>query len=315
VFALMENAEQKGSFVGRQVPASTSATPRRTLRRAGVVLGTVVLVLVLSGCGEHTRHEWANLAMPDPATSQGESIFILWRWAWVAALATGAIVWGLIFYAAWRFRRRSEDDVPVQTRYNLPLEIFYTIAPIVMVVVFFVHTERVQNEIREDVPPPDLTVYVVGQQWSWTFNYLPGGGVPTPDNKVLYSVGEAGSPPLLVLPVGKTVEFKLHSPDVIHDFGVPGFLEKMDVIPGPEKDDNHFSVTPTVLGDYRGKCYELCGVFHSRMLFNVKIVSQADYQTYLQSLVAQGNVSDTPLLGGITSQTQAGLDPAQGGPE
>ncbi len=311
----MVNAEQKGSLVGRQVPASTSATPRRALRRTGVVLGTVVLVVLLSGCSQHTRHEWANLAMPDPATSQGESIFVLWRWAWVAALSTGAIVWGLIFYASWRFRRRSDDEVPVQTRYNLPLEIFYTIAPIVMVVVFFVHTERTQNAIREDVPPPDLVVYVVGQQWTWTFNYLPGGAVPTPDNKVLYSVGEAGNPPTLVLPVDKTVEFKLHSPDVIHDFGVPGFLEKMDVIPGAEKDDNHFSVTPTVIGDYRGKCYELCGVYHSRMLFNVRIVSQADYTTYLQSLQTQGNVSDQPLLGGITSQTQAGLDPSQGGSE
>ena len=90
-------------------------------------------------------------------------------------------------------------------------------------------------------------------------------------------------PPTLVLPVDKTVTFKLHSPDVIHDFGVPGFLEKMDVIPGPKADDNQFSVTPTVEGTYRGKCYELCGVYHSRMLFNVKIVSEADYEAYLHA--------------------------------
>jgi cytochrome c oxidase subunit 2 len=280
-----------------------------------IVLAGAVLLVTLTGCSAHTRHEWHNFARPDPVTTQGEHIFLLWRWAWIAALATGGVVWGLIFYAAFRFRRRSDDEVPVQTRYNLPLEIFYTIAPIIMVVVFFVHTERTQNEIRQNVPDPAVTVYVVGQQWTWTFNYMPGGEVNTAGQQVLYSVGEAGNPPTLVLPVDKTVEFKLHSPDVIHDFGVPGFLEKMDVIPGPEKDDNHFSVTPTVLGDYRGKCYELCGVYHSRMLFNVKIVSQADYQTYLQSLVAQGNVSDLPLLGGITSQTQAGLDQAQGGSE
>jgi cytochrome c oxidase subunit II len=273
---------------------------------------SVLLLATLTGCSGQTQHEWSNLAMPDPATAEGEHIFLLWRWAWVAALATGAVTWGLIFYAIWRFRRRSDDDVPVQTRYNLPLEIFYTIAPIVMVVVFFVHTERTQNLIREDVPPPDLTVYVVGQQWTWTFNYLPGGKVPTPDGKVLYSVGEAGTPPTLYLPVGRTVEFKLHSPDVIHDFGVPGFLEKMDVIPGPVADDNHFSVTPTVVGDYRGKCYELCGVYHSRMLFNVKIVTEAEYNQYLQTLVTQGNVSDQPLLGGITSQTQAGLEGSGG---
>jgi cytochrome c oxidase subunit II len=206
--------------------------------------------------------------------------------------------------------------VPVQTRYNLPLEIFYTIAPIIMVVVFFVHTERTQNLIREDVPPPKLTVYVVGQQWTWTFNYMPGGDIKTPNNQVLYTVGEAGNPPTLVLPVNQTVEFKLHSPDVIHDFGVPGFLEKEDVIPGPVKDDNHFSVTPNVIGDYRGKCYELCGVYHSRMLFNLRIVSEADFQTYLQQLQTQGNVSDQPLLGGITSQTQAGVDSgSEGGSE
>jgi cytochrome c oxidase subunit II len=268
----------------------------------------VVLLVSLTGCSDETRHEWANLAMPDPVTAQGEHIFLLWRWAWVAALATGAVVWGLIFYAAWRFHRRSDDEVPVQTRYNLPLEIFYTIAPIIMVVVFFVHTERTQNLIREDVPNPDVTIYVVGQQWTWTFNYLPGGDITTPNQQVLYSVGEAGNPPTLVLPVDKTVEFKLHSPDVIHDFGVPGFLEKMDVIPGPVKDDNHFQVKPTVVGDYRGKCYELCGVYHSRMLFNVKIVSDADFQAYLQQLQAQKNVANEPLLGGITSQTQAGLE-------
>ncbi|HEX3223030.1 MAG TPA: cytochrome c oxidase subunit II [Nocardioides sp.] len=303
--------------MGRQVPASAAATPRRTghLRRAGVLLGALALAVSLTGCSEKTRHEWSNLAMPDPATAQGEHIFMLWRWAWVAALVTGAIVWGLILYAAWRFRRRSDDEVPVQTRYNLPLEIFYTIAPIIMVVVFFVHTERTQNAVREDVPNPDVTIYVVGQQWTWTFNYLPGGDITTPGDKVLYSVGEAGNPPTLVLPVDKTVEFKLHSPDVIHDFGVPGFLEKMDVIPGPAADDNHFQVKPTVPGTYRGKCYELCGVYHSRMLFNVKIVSDADFQTYLQQLQSQGLVANQPLLGGITSQTQSGLAHPLGTPE
>ena len=253
--------------------------------------------------------------MPDPATAQGEHTFLLWRWAWVAALATGVLVWGLIFYAAWAFRRRSDDEVPVQTRYNLPLEIFYTIAPIVMVVVFFVHTERTQNLLRDEVPNPDVTIYVVGQQWTWTFNYLPGGDITTPGNKVLYSVGEAGNPPTLVIPVDRTVEFKLHSPDVIHDFGVPGFLEKMDVIPGPAADDNSFQIKPTVIGDYRGKCYELCGVYHSRMLFNVKIVSEADFQTYLKHLIAQRNVANQPLLGGITSQTQSGLAHPLGTPE
>ena len=153
-----------------------------------------------------------------------------------------------------------------------------------------------------------MTIYVVGQQWTWTFNYMPGGDINTPDNQVLYSVGQAGLPPTLVLPVDKNVEFKLHSPDVIHDFGVPGFLEKMDVIPGPKEDDNHFQVTPTVEGDYRGKCYELCGVYHSRMLFNVKIVSDAEFQTYLQHARRRRATSRTsPCSAASPVQTQSGL--------
>jgi len=288
----------------------------RIVRRASVAVTGVVLVLALTGCTSEQRHEWANLAMPDPITAQGEHTFLLWRWAWIAALATGAVVWGLIFWACWKFHRRSDDEIPIQTRYNLPLEIFYTIAPIIMVVVFFVHTERTQSELTNDVANPDVTIYVVGQQWTWTFNYMPGGDISTADDQVLYTVGEAGTPPTLYLPVNRTVEFKLHSPDVIHDFGVPGFLEKMDVIPGPKEDDNHFQVTPTVEGDYRGKCYELCGVYHSRMLFNVKIVSDSEFQTYLQQLQTQGNVAKEPLLGGITSQTQAGLESgSEGGSE
>jgi cytochrome c oxidase subunit 2 len=305
--------------VGRQVPAVAVVNPRRTsgrtsgsLRRAGAVLAGVLLLVVLTGCSAHDRHEWANLAMPDPATEQAHHTFLLWRWAWVAALATGAVVWGLIFYASWRFRRRSDDEVPVQTRYNLPLEIFYTVAPIIMVVVFFVHTERTQSLLTKDVANPDVTIYVVGQQWTWTFNYMPGGEIDTPKQQVLYTVGQAGNPPTLVLPVDKTVEFKLHSPDVIHDFGVPGFLEKQDVIPGMQSQDNHFQVKPTVVGDYRGKCYELCGVYHSRMLFNVKVVSDAEFQSYLHQLQSQGNVARQPLLGGVTSQTQAGLEATQG---
>ena len=98
-----------------------------------------------------------------------------------------------------------------------------------------------------------------------------------------------GTPLSIVARLDKAIAEALRSPDVIHDFGIPGFLMKMDVIPGRY---NHYRVTPTVEGDYRGKCYELCGVYHSRMIFNVRVVSLADYESYLQDLEALGNVSD-----------------------
>ena len=146
---------------------SSQARRRRTLRVA--LLG--VTMLVLAGCSEADQHQIRNLAMPDRASAQGPYTYELWKWAWVAAMVTGVIVWGLIFYAVVRFRRRSDDEVPRQTRYNLPLEVFYTIAPVLMCVVFFFHTVRVQDELTKLDHNPDLTVEVMGQQWSWTFNY------------------------------------------------------------------------------------------------------------------------------------------------
>ena len=97
------------------------------------------VVLLASGCSGAVG---TRLAMPDPASEQGEHILSLWQGAWIAALATGAVVWGLIFFVVIRYRRRSDNEIPVQTRYNLPLEIFYTIAPVIMVVVFFSNTVR-----------------------------------------------------------------------------------------------------------------------------------------------------------------------------
>jgi len=298
--------------VGLQVPKHSDA-PRRLLKVALLV----VTMLFLAGCSAADQDQIRNLAMPDRATAQGPYTYELWKWAWVAAMVTGVLVWGLIFYAVVRFRRRSDDEIPVQTRYNLPLEVFYTVAPVLMVVVFFFHTVRVQDELTTIDPNPDVTVEVTGQQWSWTFNH--GVGEQTTDNDPIngdyaydeyaYVSGDGNEIPTLVLPVDQVVQFNLHSPDVIHSFGVPSFLTKMDVIPGRV---NQFQVTPTVEGLYKGKCFELCGTYHSRMLFNVEIVSQADYADYVAGLVDAGQTSDDgPLIGGSDVTTQAGLDDAQ----
>ncbi len=268
----------------------------------GTLLG--LSLLMLAGCSAETQAQADRFAMPatSPASVEGTQIAELWKWSWVAALSTGVVVWGLIFYVTWRYRRRSDDDIPVQTRYNLPLEIFYTIAPIMMVVVLFVHTVKTQNAVLSEVDNPDVVVDVVGQQWSWTFNYP---DEPVAQGRNVYSVGTASEIPTLVLPVDNTVQFNLSSPDVIHDFWVPAFLMKMDVVPGR---NNHFQLTPNQLGEFKGKCAELCGVSHSRMLFNVRVVSEDDYQQYLSDQIAQGFVSDAPLLGGEDARTQAGLN-------
>lgn len=300
-------------IVEREAQTLSLQLPKRAA--AGAVLG--ISVLALAGCSEDSQGQWERFAMPDPATAQGHHTLDLWQGAWIAALATGIVVWGLIFWVIWAYRRRSEDEIPVQTRYNLPLEIFYTIAPIIMVVVFFAHTVETQNFVLDEdsVSPVENTIEVTGQQWSWTFNYGIGEMDRSADDDLdddvfayssyVYTAGTGSNIPTLVLPVNVTTRFNLHSPDVIHDFGVPAFLMKMDVIPGRV---NHYAVTPTVEGTYAGKCYELCGVYHSRMLFNVEVVSAEKYADYLQHLEDAGATSEFPLLGGDTASTQAGLD-------
>ena len=234
--------------------------------------------------------------MPEIKSEQGEHILQLWQGAWIAALVTGVITWALIIGVPIWFRRRSDDEVPVQTRYNLPIEIFYTIFPVIMVIAFFSHTVRVQNIALEHVEP-DVVVKVVGQKWSWTFNYP---DTEAAGGKNVYVSGTGEDIPQLVIPVHKTVEFDLYSPDVIHNFGIPAFAMRMDVVPG---NDNSYQVTPTETGVYDGKCYELCGAYHSRMLFTVKVVTEAEYEAYLEKLAADpDHVSDEPVKGGVYSE-------------
>ncbi|HEU4514029.1 MAG TPA: cytochrome c oxidase subunit II [Nocardioidaceae bacterium] len=260
-------------------------------------------LLVLGACSTEDQDQITRLAMPEPATDRAPFIDDLWRYGWLAAMIVGVFVWGLMFYAAFKFRRRNDDEIPVQTRYNLPIEILYTIVPVIIVIVFFFFTVRTQDAVLAEAAEngqTDHTIKVVGQKWSWSFNYMEEEAV---GGQNVYTAGTPAEMPTLVLPVDETVTVELSSPDVIHSFWVPAFLMKMDVIPGR---DNSFSFTPTREGTYAGKCAELCGTYHSRMLFNTEIVSREEYDQHLRDLEEQGNVG--LVLGGVDARTQAGLE-------
>jgi cytochrome c oxidase subunit 2 len=232
-------------------------------------------VPVLSGC--ETNDLPNMLGIPNPATKQGEWIFSLWQGSWVAAWVVGGITWALILWAAIAYRRRSES-APAQTRYNLPIEALYTVLPIIVIAVLFGFTARDQTRILKVDDNARNTVNVVAFRWGWTFNYV---------DQNVYDVGSPQQLPTLYLPVGEPVKFTLNSPDVIHSFWVPDFLFKMDVIPGKT---NQFELTPTKEGSFAGKCAELCGVDHSKMLFRVKVVSPEVFQAHMDDLKARGQV-------------------------
>jgi cytochrome c oxidase subunit II len=280
------------------------------LRRVGRCLIGAAGLLTLSGCAVEAQEEWKRGAMPKGAANYSDNLISFWQWTWVTALIVGVLVWGLIFFSIIKYRRRADDEVPVQTRYNLPMELLYTVAPVVVVLVFFKFIIDTQNEVPVNgriKTDPDHVVTVVGQQWSWTFNYVKD---PALDGET--TVFEAGTPqdiPTLYLPVNESVEFRLQSPDVVHSFWVPAFTYKLDVIPGSIT--NKFEMTPVREGTFAGRCAELCGTYHSRMLFNVEVVSAAEFADRLQELQDQGNTGLT--VGGEDASVQAGLRDAQSG--
>ena len=262
------------SRAGRGRCANVADVGGRGFRRGTlVVLALAGAAVLLSGC---TANEAFFFDLPDPATAEGPIIKNLWDGSWIAAWAVGIVTWGLMLWAAFAYRRRKASDVPDQTKYNIPIELMYTVVPLIMILGLFFFTARDQTALLTVENDQDQTVNVVGFRWSWAFNYL---------DEDVYAVGTPDELPVLVLPVDEKVKFELTSPDVIHSFWVPDWLFKMDVIPGKV---NTFEITPNKLGTFAGRCAELCGTDHARMLFTTKIVSREEFDAYIAGLRAAG---------------------------
>ncbi len=249
---------------------------------AGSVLGAT---LALSGCSAETAAQWGRFGLPEAASDRAPFVGNLWVGAWIASLVVGVFVWGLIVWVMIRYRKRQPDEQPRQTRYNLPLELLYTLVPFLIIGVLFFYTVQAQNGVlAKETTRPVTTINVIGQKWSWTFNYMEASNPAV--GAVVHEAGTIDKIPDLYLPVNKPVRFNLASADVIHSFWVPAFYFKLDVIPGRQ---NSFDITPDKVGVYSGKCAELCGTYHAAMLFTVHVVPEEEYIAYLKSLKANPN--------------------------
>ncbi|MGI8879999.1 MAG: aa3-type cytochrome oxidase subunit II [Jatrophihabitans sp.] len=260
-------------------------------RKVGWIgLLTVSLTVLLSGCSAKEWERNLRFGWPTGVTKQAERMRVLWTWSSVAALAVGAIVWGLIFWCCIRYRKRS-DALPRQRRENLAIEFAYTIIPFFIIGVLFWRTVVVENYVDKKTAHPDTTVLVTAFKWNWQFTYRDADS-KYPSNTgssagdYANTVGTSTEIPILVIPLGETVRIQEHSRDVIHSFWVPEFLFKRDVIPQPK--DNQFEFTATSLGHYVGRCAELCGTYHSQMNFEVRVVTPDKYEAYKQALTALG---------------------------
>jgi len=280
------------------VGAKGSAARRRaSVRITGLGLGGAALLMLLSGCSiEGVGKAFGNFGWPSNGISlQAHKMYDLWIASVIAALVVGIFVWGLIFWCIIRYRKRG-DELPVQTRFNMPMEVLYTVTPILIVAVLFYYTAIVQTDVDKLSKNPDQVVEVVAFKWQWQFNYRDGIGKDA--GTVASTVGSADVIPLLVLPTGEKIRFEETSKDVIHSFWVPELLFKRDVFPGNVR--NTFEVTLDKEGRYVGRCAELCGTYHAFMQFELVVVPPEKFQQYLQAKEGGKSTEDAMAAIGFT---------------
>lgn len=244
---------------------------RRTIVR--LVSASGALTMLLGACS-------GSFGMPRGVSEQAHETFSTWQFFFIVAIPVAGIVYVLLLWSLIRYRRRRSDAPDVlgsQRKENLPLEVVYTVIPVVIIVVLFVVSVRANDRVTEISSDPDLVVKVEAYAWGWRFSYPDGVQVVSPPTS------EDAPQPVMVLPESRTVRIELTSNDTIHAFWVPEFLYKHDAIPGRMFE---FDVTPTELGTFQGHCAEFCGLNHAYMNFQVQVVSGADFDAWLQQEAA-----------------------------
>jgi cytochrome c oxidase subunit II len=207
--------------------------------------------------------------MPMEASAQSVSIDWLWNWEIIAISFLFSLIVVPMVYSLIVFRRRKgETGDGEHIEGNATLEITWTVIPLIIVLVFAYMGAYSLGDIRR-VDPNALVIKVKAQQWVWTFEY-PEYGIISKE---------------LHLPVNKQVVLQMQSADVIHSFWVPEFRVKQDVVPGRV---NEYRITPTLIGNYKVRCAELCGTSHAYMEGPVIVDSQVDYTAWItkQSAIA-----------------------------
>ena len=250
----------------------TTKAPRRLSGRTKALLAALAAPLLLASC------KVPSFGAYEGASKAGNDTFKLWQGFSISALVIGLFTLALIVWAALRYRRRG-DQIPKQTQYNISLEVIYTVVPIVIVIALFAATVVVQNKVLAN-PTPNATVNVTAFQWGWKFTY--------PGHKA-YVVGQTTQTPELVMPSNEDVRFNLVSSDVVHGFYVPEFNFSRYAQPGLT---NTFTFNIGKPGLYKGQCTQLCGLYHSLMYFNVRVLTPANYKTWLANKDASTSAAD-----------------------
>jgi cytochrome c oxidase subunit 2 len=210
---------------------------------------------------------------PDRASTIASRVDALYFALLGISIFFSLLIAGLIVFFAIKYHRRKPDDIGEQIHGSMALEIAWTGIPFLITMVIFVWGASVYFAMAR---PPDetLNIYVVGKQWMWKFQHLDGQR----------EINE------LHIPVGRPIKLITTSEDVIHDFFVPAFRVKADVIPG-----RYVSIwfQPTKPGRYHLFCAEYCGTRHSGMIGQIVVMEPSEYQTWLSGGAPEGSLAST----------------------
>jgi cytochrome c oxidase subunit 2 len=265
--------------------------PRLTRPRLASLVALVAAVVLLAGCG--------SFGPPDPVTAQARETSWLYYFVLAIAVIVFVVVEGLIVFAVIRYRRKPTDtELPPQIHGSNTLEIIWTVIPTIIVAILFVFSFSTLNNVDALSNTTDVRIRAVAAQFQWSFEYLSADG-----SKVLFEQ----LAPEMTIPAGKSVHLSLRSKDVIHAFYVPKFLFKRDVVPGREN-VFEFTVDAADAGQtFSGQCAELCGLYHDSMLFTVKALSPADYDTWLAAQIVKANQTPPPTQSAQPGQLELDL--------
>lgn len=219
---------------------------------------------------------------PTEASSIARSVDHLFYFLTLVTLFFTVLIFGLIFYFMIKYRRRSDDEMPKPVETSLSLELAWTLIPTAICAVMFIWSSSLYFQNSR---PPDasMEIFVVGKQWMWKLQHPEG-------------VQEINA---LHVPVGVPVKLTMTSEDVIHDFYVPAFRIKKDVLPG-RYDSIWFEANQ--IGTYHFFCAQYCGMEHSGMIGWVTVMSQSDYAKWLSG----ENSGETMAAAGERLFTQLG---------
>jgi len=238
--------------------------PRRSvaLRVLAVVTVAVVTLLFVVLILDAFRNDGKPLTTLRPEGPASQSIQNLMAPVFFVALLVGIGVFGVVFYAAWKFRQRGTDDpeqFPEQVHGRTGLEIGWTILPALILAGVAVATVMTIIDLEKRAPDA-IRVEVYGQQWWWGYKY-------DLNNDGVFDIETATE---MVIPVGREVDLKVTSNDVIHSFWIPGLNGKKDAVPGQRND---LKVEADIEGVFLGQCTEFCGLSHANMRMLVRSVS------------------------------------------